>query len=55
MCGRTDGMDGRTHGRMHGRRQNYIPPTLSGDKKILFDLILYIPVNKFSVMLDGSS
>ena len=25
--GRTDGMDGRTH----GRRQNYIPPTLSGD------------------------
>ena len=25
--GRTDGMDGRTH----GRRQNYIPPTSSGD------------------------
>ena len=27
--GRTDGMDGRTH----GRRQNYIPPTSSGDNK----------------------
>ena len=29
--GRTDGMDGRTH----GRRQNYIPPTSSGDNKKL--------------------
>ena len=28
--GRTDGMDGRTH----GRRQNYIPPTSLGDKNI---------------------
>ena len=27
--GQTDGMKGRTH----GRRQNYIPLTLSGDKK----------------------
>ena len=27
---RTDGMDGRTD----GRRQNYIPPTSSGDNKI---------------------
>ena len=26
---RTDGMDGRTH----GRRQNYIPPTSSGDNR----------------------
>ena len=25
--------DGRTEGRTHGRRQNYIPPTSSGDKK----------------------
>ena len=33
--GRTDGMDGRTDGRTHGRRQNYIPPTSSGDKKII--------------------
>ena len=32
--GRTDGMDGRTDGRTHGRRQNYIPPTSSGDKKM---------------------
>ena len=23
--------DGRTDGRTHGRHQNYIPPTLSGD------------------------
>ena len=23
--------DGRTDGRTHGRRQNYIPPTSSGD------------------------
>ena len=30
---RTDGRNGRTDGRTHGRRQNYIPPTLSGDKK----------------------
>ena len=28
--GRTDGMDGRTD----RRRQNYIPPTSSGDKKV---------------------
>ena len=27
--GRTDGRNGRTH----GQRQNYIPPTSSGDKK----------------------
>ena len=27
-----DGMDGRTDARTHGRRQNYIPPTSSGDK-----------------------
>ena len=35
--GRTDGRngrtDGRTDGRTHGRRQNYIPPTSSGDNK----------------------
>ena len=30
---RTDGRNGRTDGRTHGRRQNYIPPTLSGDNK----------------------
>ena len=28
---RTDRMDGRTH----GRRQNYIPPTSSGDNNVL--------------------
>ena len=33
--GRTDGMDGRTDGRTHGRRQNYIPPTSSGDNKVI--------------------
>ena len=36
--GRTDGRngrtDGRTDGRTHGRRQNYIPPTSSGDNKV---------------------
>ena len=32
--GWTDGMDGRTDGPTHGRRQNYIPPTSSGDKYI---------------------
>ena len=35
--GRTDGRngrtDGQTDGRTHGRRQNYIPPTSSGDNK----------------------
>ena len=31
--GRTDGRNGRREGRTHGRRQNYIPPTSSGDKK----------------------
>ena len=33
--GRTDRMDGRngqTDRPTHGQRQNYIPPTLSGDK-----------------------
>ena len=30
---RTDGRNGRTDGRTHGRRQNYIPPTSSGDNK----------------------
>ena len=29
--GGTEWMDGRTDGRTHGRRQNYIPPTSSGD------------------------
>ena len=29
----TDGGTDRMDGRMHGRRQNYIPPTLSGDNK----------------------
>ena len=29
----TDGMDGRTDGRTHGQRQNYIPLTSSGDDK----------------------
>ena len=33
MDGRTDGMDGRKDGGTHGRRQNYIPPTSSGDNK----------------------
>ena len=27
-------MDGRTDRRTHGRRQNYIPPTSSGDNEI---------------------
>ena len=27
-------MDGRTDGRTHRRRQNYIPPTSSGDKNV---------------------
>ena len=31
---RTDGMDGRTDRRTDRRRQNYIPPTSSGDKKV---------------------
>ena len=38
-CGRTDGRkdgrNGRTDGRTHGRRQNYIPPTSSGDNKLM--------------------
>ena len=37
-CGRTDGQkdgrNGRTDGRTDGRRQNYIPLTSSGDKKV---------------------
>ena len=33
---RTDGMDGRTD----GQRQNYIPPTLSRDKKTTFSCSL---------------
>ena len=32
--GRTDGMDGRTH----GRRQNYIPPTSSGDNRSMISV-----------------
>ena len=39
MCGRMDGMDGRTH----GRRQNYIPPTSSGDNKIRKTNTLHTP------------
>ena len=31
--GRTEWTDGRTDGRTHGQRQNYIPPTSSGDNK----------------------
>ena len=31
---RTDGRTEWTDGRTHGRRQNYIPPTSSGDNKI---------------------
>ena len=31
--GRTEGRTEWTDGRTHGRRQNYIPPTSSGDKK----------------------
>ena len=30
--GRTDGQTEWTDGHTHGRRQNYIPPTSSGDK-----------------------
>ena len=33
--GWTDGRNGRTDGRTHGRRQNYIPPTSSGDNKVI--------------------
>ena len=32
----TDGMDGRKGGRTHGRRQNYIPPTSSGDNNTIY-------------------
>ena len=32
---RTDGWNGRTDIRTDGRRQNYIPPTLSGDYKLV--------------------
>ena len=42
--GRTDGMDGRTDGRTHGRRQNYIPPTSSGDNKSIHGKL---EMNKF--------
>ena len=35
--GRTDGRNGRTDGRTHGRRQNYIPPTSSGDNNVYFE------------------
>ena len=31
-----DGRNGRTEGRTHGQRQNYIPPTSSGDKNSLW-------------------
>ena len=34
--GRTDGMDGQTEW-TDGRRQNYIPPTSSGDNYRLFE------------------
>ena len=30
----TDGMDGRTDRQTHGRYQNYIPPTSSGDNNM---------------------
>ena len=36
--GRTDGMDGRTH----GRRQNYIPPTSSGDNNALNSFVDWV-------------
>ena len=31
---RTDGRNGRTDARTHGRRQNYIPPTSLGDNYV---------------------
>ena len=34
---RTDGRNGCTDRQTHGRRQNYIPPTSSGDNKIVLD------------------
>ena len=46
--GRKDGRNGRTH----GRRQNYIPPTSSGDKKkntlseLLFVSLTWTPLAK---------
>ena len=32
---RTDGRNGRTDRRTHGRRKNYIPPTSSGDNNMV--------------------
>ena len=33
-CGRADGRKDGIDGRTHGRRQNYIPPTASGDNNM---------------------
>ena len=34
---RMEWTDGQTDGQTDGGRQNYIPPTSSGDKKLVFD------------------
>ena len=44
-----DGRNGRTEGQTHGRRQNYIPPTSSGDNEsyksssYIYVLLLLLP------------
>ena len=40
---RTDGRNGRTDGQTHGRRQNYIPPTLLGDKNGRHNVLRGLP------------
>ena len=45
-----DGRNGRTDGRTHGRRQNYIPPTSSGDKKKKNSLIHILSAQKNSLI-----
>ena len=55
--GRTDGMDGRTDRRTHGRCQNYIPPTSSGDKNRTQTeniLIMSFLIGVYTICLDLS-
>ena len=57
---RTDGMDGRTDGRTHGRRQNYIPPTSSGDniqwswKIIMIPFIIHPLNSKYTMVMENN-
>ena len=46
-CGRTDGRNGQTDRRTHGRRQNYIPLTSSGDnRRVGCSSLFYVQYSK---------